>query len=63
MDDNDEPLRKSVSVSSELAMQIKTEQICSKNSRKYMSRRFRPELSEQLDQYEDGAANKEENKL
>jgi len=30
-------------------MEIKTEQVCSKNSRKYMNRRFRPKMAEAVD--------------
>jgi hypothetical protein len=53
LDDNDEPLRKSVSVSSEHEMQIKTEQNCSKNSRKFKNRRFRPKMADNADEDEE----------
>lgn len=52
MEDGNEPLRKASSVSSDLAMQIKTEHTSSKNSRKYQNRRFRPKFAEQKDNTE-----------
>jgi len=53
LDDNDEPLRKSESVSSEHEMLIKTEANCSKNSRKFKNRRFRPKNADNADEDEE----------
>lgn len=46
MNGNDEyePLKKSLSISEETSMQFKVEPNCSKNSRKYQNRRFRPKM-------------------
>jgi len=42
--DEYEPLKKSLSISEEHSMQVKVEPNCSKNSRKYQNRRFRPKV-------------------
>jgi len=42
--DEYEPLKKSLSISEEHSMQVKVEPNCSKNSRKYQNRRFRPKM-------------------
>ena len=47
--DGDEPLRKSSSVSTEHDMLVKTDQNCSKNSRKFKNRRFRPKPDENVE--------------
>ena len=47
--DEDEPLRKSSSVSNEHDMLVKTDQSCSKNSRKFKNRRFRPKPDDNVD--------------
>ena len=45
-----EPIRKSMSISDEHTVHVMTEMNCSKNSRKYQNRRFRPKVADSTPQ-------------
>ena len=61
--DEDEPLRKSSSVSTEHDMLVKTDQNCSKNSRKFKNRRFRPKPDENVEYTDNAVEDAKQNKL